>query len=181
MKVLKYKEFNESLILEEETDTASTVTYDTDFNDTPENYIRMDIRKIKNLLLSFFKNEEGEPDNETFGTLLSIEDDNFNTHQTLVLKYQDEQYMYNVYIKIPLSEALTKDSEKKLSMDSIKSCNIKFKKYDLSDSSLIGEIDRKIKISDINKQLLIDLNIELDKEFGNSNDDLDLEFKDETE
>jgi hypothetical protein len=58
-----------------------------------------------------------------------------------------------------------------------KKCQIKFKKYDLDDFKLLGQLVKTAKLDDINEEYLVNLKIELDDE----NKDTEEEFKIETE
>src|SRR5690606_38369414 len=82
-------------------------------------------------------------------------------YDNLVIKFSDNDYMYNLYITIPLEEGLSND-KKNFSDKDIKNCFIKFKKYDIDEFELCGQISKNIDIKDISETLLIDLKIELD-------------------
>ena len=60
-----------------------------------------------------------------------------------------------------------KHKEKEFSDKEIENCVVKFKKYDIQDFDLIGQIGpREVKIKDIDEEFLVDLKIELDDEFN---------------
>jgi hypothetical protein len=68
------------------------------------------------------------------------------------------------------------DKKENFSDKDIKNCIIKFKKYDIEHFELIGQIGpKKTKIEDINEELLVDLKIELDEEFGESDEEFEIE------
>jgi hypothetical protein len=79
---------------------------------------------------------------------------------------------------IDLASAVVEDEEKMINMDDIKECTIKFKKY--TDSELIGQFNKSVKVSDIDEELLVELKIELDEMSGDDTDGEDalgLEFE----
>ena len=72
---------------------------------------------------------------------------------------------------IDIKEAIPKDKEKNFDSDDIEQCYIKFKKYSLDNlTEIIGQISKNIDIKDIDEEFLIDLKIELDDKFGDSDD-----------
>ena len=86
--------------------------------------------------------------------------------------------MYTMIIMIDLKEALPKDPNKDFTIDDIKNCYIKFKKYDIAANfEIMGQISKNTEIKKISEDLIIDLKLELDETF----DDNDEEFKIETE
>jgi hypothetical protein len=78
---------------------------------------------------------------------------------------------------IDLKEALPKDPNKDFTMDDVKMCYIKFKKYSLltKDIELIGQISKNVEIKKIDEEFIIDLKIELDDEFGDEEEKLEIE------
>jgi hypothetical protein len=98
-------------------------------------------------------------------------------YDSLTFKFSDDQNLYSLYITIPLEEGMNKEGKKENFSDKdIKNCIIKFKKYDIEHFELIGQIGpKKTKIEDINEELLVDLKIELDEEFGESDEEFEIE------
>lgn len=87
-------------------------------------------------------------------------------HDSLVIKFSDDNFTYTLIISIDIKEGMPK-AEKKPMM-----CDIKFKKYDLDTFEVIGQIPShfdgdpsgylKIEINKIDEEYLIDLKIKLD-------------------
>ncbi len=165
-----------------------------DFNENPEEYIKIALTKIKNNIESFFEEEEEESGKtinaaidrgkklkekdlslKSLGLVLqSSEFSKFSSnYDNVIIKFTDEEFLYSLYITIPLENGLPKD-KKNFSDEDIKECFIKFKKYDIDEFELSGQISKNIKISEISSQLLIELKIELDEQFG-SKDNLEIE------
>jgi hypothetical protein len=97
-------------------------------------------------------------------------------YDNLTVKFSDDDATYNLYLAIDLKDALPKDATKDFSYEDIKTCYIKFKKYDLDTFEVIGQITKNIEIKKIDEEFLVDLKIEMDDEFGDEE-----EFKIETE
>jgi hypothetical protein len=169
-------------------------------NDTPETYISSLLTKLKRKIDGFFvETEEGDVEQmsqvgnrerkEKGG--MSFKDLKLNLESSEISKYSkvydnlkiifsDVDARYDLIITIDLKEALPKDAEKDFSIDDIENCSIKFKKYDAETGELFGQIMKTVKVKDINEELLIDLKIELDDTFGNSDDEkLEIETEEE--
>jgi hypothetical protein len=97
-------------------------------------------------------------------------------YDNLTVKFSDDDATYNLYLAIDLKDALPKDATKDFSYEDIKTCYIKFKKYDLDTFDVIGQITKNIEIKKIDEEFLVDLKIEMDDKFGDEE-----EFKIETE
>jgi len=156
--------------------------------DTPEEYIKLELIKLKRKIDGFFdQREEVEDDkissmsdalkrgNEkdrsekdiSFSELgLSLQSSEISKYSSLydnlVVKFSDDQFLYNLYITIPLEEAVSDDEDGK---KKIKKCYVKFKKYDLDQFDLIGQITRNIELEKVDEDYLVGLKIELDDEF----------------
>ena len=97
-------------------------------------------------------------------------------YDCVTIKYSDEKCLYNLFITIPLEDGIPKDKESDFSDKDIKKCSIKFKKYDVENFDLIGQIGpKKVDIDKINEEFLVDLKIELDDEFGGETEELEFE------
>lgn len=167
MKIVKFNEF---------------IKINENVNDTPEEYIKIALMKIKTKLEKMFDNQdtpdrvekigerkpEGESSLSDFGVeLQSCELSRYSkTQDSVKIKYSDAEALYDLTISIDLKEAVPEDEEKEFSDSDIKNCHVKFKKYDLDNFDLIGEITKNIKISEIEEDLLVSLKIEIDEEFG---------------
>jgi hypothetical protein len=176
MKVIKFNDF---------------VKINENVHDTSEEYIKMALMKIKNKIEKMFSGQ-GNPDSvEKFGDkkkegetslsdfnleLQSIELSRYSrTQDSVKVIYSDAESRYDLTIIIDLKEAVPQDDEKDFSEEDIKNCFIKFKKYDLEQFDLVGEISRTVKIKDVNEDLLVSLKIDLDKEFGDEEEEFDIE------
>ena len=165
-------------------------------SDTPEEYIKMELVKLKRKIEEFFERREDESDDKvstmsdalkkgkekeeseksiSFSELgLELESSELSKHSSLndniVIKFSDNNYMYNLYISIPLSEAVPEEEGKEVKSEDIKKCYVKFKKYDLENFDLIGQITREVKIKEIDEDYLVSLKIDLDDEFDKKED-----------
>jgi hypothetical protein len=88
----------------------------------------------------------------------------------------DEEFRYDLIIIIPLEEAKVSDPNKDSSFNDIKKCFIKFKKYDIEKGlELVGQINKNVEINSVDENMIIDLKIELDEEFGGDQEKLEIE------
>lgn len=97
-------------------------------------------------------------------------------YDNLTVKFSDDDATYNLYLAIDIKDALPKDATKDFSYEDIKTCYIKFKKYNLDTFEVIGQITKNVEIKKIDEEFLIDLKIEMDDQFGEEE-----EFEIETE
>lgn len=163
-------------------------------NDTPEEYVKLALMKIKNKLEKMFSGQVKADEVETMSDMKSREEgESFadlglelqsselsrysKTMDSVKIKYTDEKYLYDLTISIPLEEAVG-ETEGDFTLNDIKSCNIKFKKYDSDEFNLIGELNKNVDIKEIDEDFLIALKIEIDDEFGSDEEE---EFEIETE
>jgi hypothetical protein len=164
-------------------------------HDTPEEYIKMALTKIKNKIEKMFDGEVKAEDIEKIGDrkkreegislsdegieLQSIELSRYSKVQDSVkVIYSDAEARYDLTIIIDLKDGVPTSDDKDFSDKDIKKCYIKFKKYDNDNFNLIGEISKTINIDEINDDFIISLKIDFDKEFGSENEE---EFDIETE
>ncbi len=164
-------------------------------SDTPEEHIKMELIKLKRKIEGFFEKKEGEEDNDSqistmsdalkkgkekeesdkkisfseLGLILqSSEMSKYSSmYDNIVIKFSDSEFLYNLYVTIPLEEAVPEeegDSKK------IKKCYIKFKKYDLENFDLIGQIEKNVDIDKVDEDYLVSLKIDLDDEFDKKED-----------
>lgn len=173
--------------------------------DTPEEYIKIALSKLKKKIESFFEvtKPEGEGEEEEFITMsdalkkgkeeekkksdisfadlgLSLESSELSKYSSLndSVKFimSDEDFRYDLTIIIPLEEAKVSDPTKDFTDKDIKNCYIKFKKYDMKNNvELVGQINKNVEISSIDENLLIDLKIKLDDEYGEGEEKLEIE------
>lgn len=168
------------------------------FQDPPEEFINIVLMKLKKKIESIFdfKNEDDEKTTNlnkalekgkkkkgsdmTFKDLgVSLESSELSKYSaqydSIKIIFADPDFRYDLFITIPLEEALNKDKSKDFSDKEIKKCTYKFKKYDLDQYDLVGQIGPKtVNIEDIDEDFLVNLKVELDSEFG---DDEELEFE----
>jgi hypothetical protein len=164
-------------------------------NDTPESYISMALKKLKIKLDKIF--DGGEPvDSEmdetgaptSRGPIPKVGSDKItlkelgvylessdiskysSLYDSLTIKFSDAEFTYTMIIMIDIKEGIpSSDNENgEFSASDIKKCYVKFKKYDLENFDLIGQIDKNINIEDIDEDFLIELKIEIDDEYGDS-------------
>lgn len=145
-KILKYSQF--SKINEE--------------NDTPENYIKTKLMRIKKEIDNLFEesdnnDEENQPETISIKTakkasnksrkflsgveLQSSEISLYSkTDDNLTVKYSDMEGVYNLLVSININNSLPKQNQN-FSDDDIKKIYVKFKKYTTEEIDLIGQID----------------------------------------
>lgn len=163
---------------------------------TPESYVSDLLTKLKKKVESFFgenvmdkevdsfeisvdreKKESGKMSFQDLGlTLDSIEISKYSKmFDNLKFKFSDDQFLYDVTVIIDLKDAMP-DNEKEgdFSIDDIKECFLKFKKYDTENFDLLGQLSKTVKIKDISEDLLISLKLELDEDSG-SDEDFEIE------
>jgi hypothetical protein len=181
MKIIKFNNFNR---------------LNEDLNDTPEQYIKGALIKIKNKLEKMFEapesdqnkiqnysqKQEEESKTSLYKSGLEIESLELSrysrTLDNVKLKFSDDEFLYDLMVAIDLKEALPKNG-KQFNTDDIKKCFIKFKKYDKHEpGEVLGEITDNVNIDEINEDFLISLKLKLDEESGESSEE---EFKIETE
>lgn len=98
-------------------------------------------------------------------------------HDSLTIKFSDNNYTYTLIIFIDLKEGFAKEEEKPMM------CDIKFKKYDLDTFEIIGQLpdamkgDKseyiKVEIDKIDEDYLVDLKIKLDE--GQEEEEFEIE------
>jgi hypothetical protein len=183
MKVIKFYDFIKEELL----------------NDTPETYISTLLTKLKRQIDKMFDYEKitGDIDNKeksiekakrdsknkeklSFKDLgLSLESSEISKYSklydSLTVTFRDDNFMYTMIIMIDLKEALPKDPNKDFTIDDIKNCYIKFKKYDLDNIEIIGQISKNVEVKKIDEEFIIDLKIELDDTFGDDEDEFQIE------
>jgi hypothetical protein len=180
MRIIKYSEF-----IKEE------------FNDTPEQYIEVALNKIKKRIEKMFDYEDLEEDPDrviklddvrkkdeeekkvSFSDLgLRLESSEISKYSelydSLTVKFTDDLATYNLWIMIELKEGISKDPNKDFSNGDVKKCFIKFKKYDKVTFDVIGQITKTVEIDKLDEDFLVDLKIELDEEFGDEGDELEI-------
>ena len=167
-------------------------------HETPEDYVDMALQKIKTKVEKMFAHAEVDngqikkygdsvDKNKKDEGSMSFKDLNLNLDSCELSKYSksydnvkfvfsDEEYRYDVVIIIDLKEAVPEDMDKDFSDTEIKKCYIKYKKYDINAGmKLIGTISKTVKVDDINEDLLINLKLEIDEEYGGDDEEFEIE------
>lgn len=150
-------------------------------HDTPESYIATSLKIIKTKIEKMF-DDVIEEDEMSFSdlnvSLESIELSKYSKlYDSLTVKFSDPDFAYTMIIIIDIKEAVVDDT-KDFEIDDIKNCYVKFKKYDLNNFDLLGQIDKNAKIKDIDQNFIINLKLEIDETFGIEGDDnLEIETK----
>lgn len=178
MRVIKYNEFIKE-----------------NLQDTPENYISIVLSKLKKKIDRMFDyKEESEDqvlkpeelkkvnsDNMSFKDLgVRLESSEISKYSklydSLTIKFTDDENTYTLIIMVDIKEAIPEDKEKDFDpLEDIKNCYIKFKKYDLDTFDILGQLSKNVKIKDIDEDFIIDLKIEIDDKFDESDDDFEIE------
>jgi len=161
--------------------------------ETPEEYVKTALHKLKIKIESYFEEnkEEATDDNlikmsdalkrgqkeEKDKSKISFQDLGLNLVDSEFSKYSalndnikfyfedSDKSRYDLYISIPLEEAIVKDKTKNFSYKDIKNCYVKFKKYD-EDGTVYPVLSKNVEIESIDDNFLVDLKIEYDKNFG---------------
>lgn len=169
-------------------------------HDTPEEYVKMALTKLKKKIEKYFevppksdgviklgdalkagKEKKDNKSSISFNELgLSLESSEFSKYSSVFdsikLIFKDEMNRYDLFITINLEEAVPKDKNKDFSENDIKKCFLKFKKYDLSKADeLVGQINKNVEIDSIDEDLIVELKIELEEKFGDSEERLEIE------
>lgn len=177
MKILKYSDFiKESSVL----------------HDTPKDYIESVLSKLKSKLDLLFlqdknnqkpgnseikKVDKSGPSLKEMGVKLESSEINKSTlYDSLKLKFSDGDGVYDLNVTINFEDAVPQP-DKDFSIDDIKKCFVKFKKYDIESFNMIGQVSKNVNIKDIGEQMIIDLKIEVEKDFDNNETELDIELK----
>lgn len=163
--------------------------------DTPENYIAIVLNKLKRDIDKIFDYKEEsddtvlkpeelkrvKSDKMTFKDLgVRLESSEVSKYSklydSLTVKFSDDQNTYTLIIMIDIKEAIPEDKEKDFdALEDVKKCYVKFKKYDLDTFEILGQVDKNVKVKDIDEDFIIDLKIEIDEKFGESEDEFEIE------
>lgn len=171
-------------------------------HDTPEEYVKIALKKIKNKIESFFevenedteeefikmsdalkkgKKKEKEKSKISFSELgLELVSSEFSKYSALSdnlkVVLSDDQFRYDLIVIIPLEEAKIKDVNSDSSDKDIKKCYIKFKKYSIDkDFELVGQLNKNVEIDKISQDFIVELKIELDEQFPEDQESLEIE------
>lgn len=185
MKVIKFSDF---------------ISINEELTDTPESYISTLLKKIKSDIDKMFEFQQELSDEEveepqkvkkiskkskekmSFEDLgVRLESSEISKYSkmydSLTVKFSDSRNTYTLILMIDLKEASPKDPAKDFTIDDIKKCYIKFKKYDLDTFEVIGQLSKNVEVKEIDEDFLIDLKLEIDDQFGDEEEE---EFEIET-
>jgi hypothetical protein len=185
LKVLKFGEFS----------------INENIKDVPEKYVENVLRKLKTKFESMFAydvvdqgkikkfGEKSKESSETISfkdlnlELQSIELSKYSKlYDNLKIKFSDEQFLYDLTVTIDLKDAAKteeSDEEKDFSTEDIENCQIRFKKYDTDNFELKGELIKTVKVKDVDEDLLVDLKLKLDDEYGGGEEEFEIEVEEE--
>ena len=170
-------------------------------NDVPEKYVENVLRKLKTKfekMFAFDTVEDGEVNKfgevskeEEKKSKVSLKDFNLELQScefskyskifdNLRIKFNDERYLYDLLITIDLKDAVPTDATKDFTDDDIETCQLKFKKYDIDTFDLVGEIIKTANVKDIDEDQLVELKMEIDKEYGEEEEEFEIETEEET-
>jgi len=170
--------------------------------ETPETYVSLVLKKLKTQIDSIFDYDYGEKldepeevdsgkkpeqarvnkkdsDKLSFKDLgVSLQSSDISKYSkmndNLTIKFVDSEFAYTLIVFVDIEDATPGDDDKDFGVDDVKKCYIKFKKYDLDNFDLLGQITKNIKIKDIDETFLINLKIELDENFGSDEEEFEI-------
>lgn len=170
-----------------------------ELNDTPESYVNSLLSKLKRDIERMFEFQEEDVTDEvkektpiqakkdfkdksklTFEDLgLRLESNEISKYSklydSLTVKFSDDRFMYTMIIMVDLKEALPTDPNKDFSIEDIKNCYVKFKKYDVNSFDIIGQISKNVEIKKLDENFIIELKLELDEQFGSEEEEFEIE------
>jgi len=169
-------------------------------HDSPEEYIKIRLNKLKVKIEKLFekpaekeegvmkmsdalkkgKEKEAKESKLSLSELgLNLETSEFSKYSSMndsiKLIFTDADARYDLYITIPLEEGLVKDKTKDFSDQDIKKCFVKFKKYSSEDFRILGQISKNAEIDNIDEDFLVELKIELEDQFGETGETIEIE------
>lgn len=170
MKIVRYRQF----ILEH--------------TDTVETYSNASLSKLKRKIESMFNDEDvksmkdNDKDKPTFKEYgMHLDDIELSTqpHDRLGFRFSDDSFYYQVYVEIKVAD-VTKDISEiedgdNFSEKDIQKAYLKFKKYDMNNDEVVGQVDKNVKIEDIDEEYLINLKVEIDDDFGGEEEKFEIE------
>lgn len=118
------------------------------------------------------KNKE-KPTFKEFGMKLESIEVSMKEKNSLTVKFSDDENWYNLYIRIDIEEVKQKEGDTDFTIDDVKKCYIKFKKYNEAQE-VIGQLAKNVDPKEIDQEFIVNLKLEVDEMFG------DDEFKIET-
>jgi len=172
--------------------------------DTPEKYIENALHKLKIKFERMFAYDEIDQGkikkfadkNKESGEKVSLKDFNLELqslelskyskiYDNLKLKFSDDQFLYDLTLTMNLKDAVKPpaaegaEEQKDFSPDDIETCQVRFKKYDSDTFNLMGEIVKTVKVKDVDEDLLVELKLKIDEEFGSEEEEFEIETEEE--
>jgi len=167
---------------------------------TPQAYVETALRNLEQRLRAMFEIEKAEDGKvKRFGEikdkdrrdkgklsfkdlgleLQSLELSKYSkVYDNVKLKFNDEEFLYDITFTINLKDAVPKDATKDFDDSEIENCQVIFKKYDLDNFNLVlGPKNKTAKIKDIDEEFLIKLKVDFEEGTSQKEE----EFKIETE
>jgi hypothetical protein len=164
---------------EEPVDPEEDIKYD----ENPSYYINQRLNQIENKIMNMFAEPEDNDKSDMTKyynqgvELLDVKRTRMPMSKTLIVKYQDSNFIYHLLFTVKLEQAQPTGDEA-MSTDEIDFCGVKFKKYNL-ENTLLGEIDRKkVEIKNINQDFIDSLNGEIDDKYS-LDDGFEIEYEKE--
>jgi rubrerythrin len=96
----------------------------------------------------------------------SLERSQFSkTYKNLKLIFSDEMFRYDLTFTIDLEKAASQDGQP-VDPETIEECQVEIKRYSLDeDSKVMGQIQKDIKIEEINEKMFEELLTELEEKY----------------
>jgi hypothetical protein len=175
---MKLKKFNEFL-MNEKTEP---------FNDSPETYIDITLKKLKGRIEAMFGNKPKKKSTQTpeqarekkakktFEELgLKLESCEISKYSklyhSLTVKFSDEKYLYNLYVQMKLEDAIAKEPGTEVEQKNVDEASIVFKKYNIQTLDEEAALEKNINTDKITEDYLMELKLELDKDFGDEEEE----------
>jgi len=169
-------------------------------NDVPEQYVENVLRRLKTKFEKMFsfdyavggeikkfgevsKEEEKKEKVSLKDFNLELQSCEFSKYSkvfdNLRVKFSDDKYLYDLLVTIDLKDAVPTDATKDFTDDDIKTCQVKFKKYDIDTFELLGEMAKTVDVKDVDEDLLVELKLDIDKEYGEEEEEFEIETEEE--
>jgi hypothetical protein len=115
------------------------------------------------------KNKQ-KPTFKEFGMVLDSTEVSMKNKDSLTVKFSDDENTYNLYIKIDIKAVLPEDGQDDFTIDDVKKCYIKFKKYNLDTFEVIGQLAKNVDPKEIDQEFIVNLKLEVDEMFDQGDD-----------
>ena len=165
---------------------------------TPQAYVETALRNLEQRLRAMFEIEKAEDGKvKRFGEikdkdrrdkgklsfkdlgleLQSLELSKYSkVYDNVKLKFNDEEFLYDITFTINLKDAVPKDATKDFDDSEIENCQVIFKKYDLDNFNLVlGPKNKTAKIKDIDEEFLIKLKVDFEEGTSQKEEEFEIE------